>query len=219
MNPANPVRGIFSWVVIVAFAHSGPAASADTGVTNAVPIFSQTIVFKLPKGWIPGHENASQSSYILEFIPQGQTVQAWREMVTVQGYRDLAQNPKAAPSAFLAVIAAGLKKICGEELIVQFLGDRKVDSYDAYAAIMGCPRLPVDAYGAKAGQGEIAYYLAIKGSNDLYVVQRAVRGNAFDKGKAPILPSNADEFMRPLQPIKICDRSESKGQCWGRPSR
>ena len=196
-----------------------PAVSADASVTNAVPIFSQIVVFRLPAGWKPGHENASPSSYILEFIPQDQTVQVWKEMITVQGFRNLAQNPKATPSAFLSVIAAGLRKICGEELIAHSLGDRKVDSFDAHAAIIGCPRMPVDAFGARAGQSEIAYYVAIKGTNDLYIVQRAVRGDAFSKNDAPISAGNAEEFLRPLQPIKICERSEPKNQCWERPSR
>lgn len=203
----------------MALGASDPGVSAEASITNVVPIFSQIVVFKLPTGWKPGNENASQNSYILELIPQGQTVQAWKEMVAVQGFRNLAQNPKATPSAFLSVIAAGLRKVCGEDLIAQSLGDKRIDSHDAHAAIIGCPRLPIDAFGAKAGQSEIAYYLAIKGSNDLYVVQRAIRGDAFEKESPPIIPSNADDFMLPLLPIKICERSEPKNECWERPAR
>jgi hypothetical protein len=214
-----PVRTMLLTAAIVAFGYSALAAAADPHHTTAIPIFSQIVVFELPNRFKPDHENSAQRSYIMEFVPEGQTVHAWTEMVTVQGFRDLSRNPRATPNAVLAFKAAQIQQVCSEHLIAQFLGDRRVDSYDAHAAIIGCARLPIDVVGAKAGQGELAYHLAIKGTDDVYVIQRALRGDAFDKDKAPISPTNAEDFMRALMPIKICDRSESKLECWARSPR
>ena len=209
---------------------SGISAAAD-GDTNArsprdaksmaasVPIFSQTIVFTLPDGWKPAYENDGKDSYMLEFVPQGQSVEAWKEMITVQGLRNLAKNPQFSPLALIENIAGGLKKICGDELVFQSLGAKKIDTYDAHAAIMGCARVEVESFGAKTGQGELAYYLAIKGTNDLYVVQRAIRGAAFAKKDAPISPSSADAFMSAMQPIKVCERAATLLECSARAVR
>ena len=196
-----------------------PRAAQELAVAVSVPIFSQTIMFTLPGGWKPAYENDAKDSYMLEFVPQGQTVEKWQEMITVQGIRNLAKNPQATPGALIANIAGGLKKICGDELIFQSLGNMKIDSFDAHAAILGCARVEVEAFGAKTGQGELAYYLAIKGTNDMYVVQRAIRGAAFAKSDALISPANAVEFMSAMQPIKVCERSNSLGECTARAAR
>jgi hypothetical protein len=188
-------------------------------VTTSTPIFSQVVVFGLPSGWKPAHENATETNYIMEFIPKDQTLQVWSDMITVQGFRNLAQNPKATPVAFLSVLAGRVKQTCGEQFVVHSLGDRKIDSFDAHAAIMGCASMQAPAFGAKAGQGEIAFYIAIKGTNDLYLVHRAMRGNAFDKNNPPMAPANAEGILRSLQPIKICERSEAQSQCWERGAR
>jgi len=214
----------------VLFSHSLSAAPQDwrridtipanvKSVTTSTPIFSQVVVFGLPNGWKPAHENATQTSYIMEFVPKDQTVQAWGDMITVQGFRNLAQNPKATPVGFLSVLAGRMKQTCGEQFVFQSLGDRKVDSFDAHAAILGCASMPTPAFGAKAGQGEIGLYIAIKGTNDLYLVHRAMRGDAFDKNSPPIAPANAEGILRSLQPIKICERSEPQTQCWERRAR
>ena len=196
-----------------------PSARAAKSMAAVVPIFSQSVVFTLPGGWKPAFENDGKDSYMLEFVPQGQTVEAWKEMITVQGLRNLAKNPQFAPLALIENIAGGLKKICGDELIFQSLGDTKVGVYDAHAAILGCARVEVEAFGAKTGQGELAYYLVIKGTNDMYVVQRAIRGAAFAKADAPISPGSAEAFMRAMQPIKVCERSGSQVDCAAQASR
>ena len=72
----------------------GPSSPLDTNpATISTPIFSQVVLFKLPAGWKPAHRNATPTSYIMEFLPKEQTLQAWREMITVQGFRDLRGTP------------------------------------------------------------------------------------------------------------------------------
>jgi hypothetical protein len=187
--------------------------------TATIPIFNQVIAFTLPAHWKPVHQNATKASYIAEFVPREESAQAWKEMITVQGFRDLAQQPRASPINFLARISAGMEKVCGADTVTQALGAVTVDSYEAQAAIIGCASLPRAASGARAGQGEIAYYLAIKGTHELYVIQRAVRGGAFDKRKAPITEANAARILETLQPVKICDSADSREQCAARKPR
>jgi hypothetical protein len=187
--------------------------------TATIPIFNQVIAFTLPAHWKPVHQSATKATYVAEFVPRAESAQAWREMITVQGFRDLAQQPRASPINFLAKIAAGMEKVCGGDTVTQSLGAVTVDSYEAQAAIIGCASLPRAAPGARAGQGEIAYYLAIKGTHELYVIQHAVRGGAFDKRKAPITEANAAQILEALQPVKVCDPVDSREQCAARKPR
>ena len=54
------------------------------------------------------------------------------------------------------------------------------------------------AEGGK-GLGEIAFYLAIRGSQDMYVIQRSIRTDEFKKADAPINGANAHLLFRQLQ--------------------
>lgn len=222
-------RSAFVWVLMtVGIFQNSWSAPADidlpatitrdaTSVTMAVPIFSQTVVLRVPAGWKSVHEpRISQdlnSLYTLELVPQDQTKENWKEMITVQGLRNLAKDPQGTPTSFLNIVAYGLKKICGDEFIFQPMGDMKIDSYDAHAAIIGCARLQTEWLGAKVGQSEISLFLAIKGANDFYVVKKAVRGDAFTKNDSPITPHNAANFMRALLPIRICEQSNPQSEC------
>jgi len=180
--------------------------------TTYTPIFGQAVAFTLPAGWQAAFRNSTPGTYMMEFVPQDQTVQTWREMITLQGFRGVAQNPQLTPRAFLASLAARIEKACGATFVAQSLGDTKVDSFDAHTAIIGCGNLK--------GQGEIAYMVAIKGTQDVYLIQRAFRGAPFPRERPPLSAANVQEqAARPLEPIKICERAELQVQCWERRPR
>ena len=219
------VSGLMSCLV------SGATAADNWKIINSVlnentramavtPVFSQRIIHGLPDGWVVGAEQSERETYSIDFLPAKQTPQTWREMITLRGFRLLANNPKATPKAFLAQVAAELRKTCGEKSITLSLGDTQVDAHDAHGAIMGCPGPPDGAPAAETkGLGEIAFYLAIRGSHDMYVLQRSIRAEPFRTADAPINGSNAYLFLRELQPIKLCDRTLPESACIERQSR
>ncbi|TAM45795.1 MAG: hypothetical protein EPN55_07240 [Gammaproteobacteria bacterium] len=186
-------------------------------VNASMPIFGQRLVHGLPPGWKPGFENASGGHYIMEYVPVGQTVQRWEEMITVQGFKGLAKNPKVSPEFMLRAMMAQHKKICNEKLIVQPLGVRKVDAHEAFAALIGCAGIPGDhRSGLKEGYGEIAYYIAIKGSQDMYMIHRAMR---FKEGApTPGIVAALTKEMEVVEPIKLCELDISQTECWERES-
>ena len=189
----------------------GNAQSTTTSVTTE--IFNQLVIFDIPSGWKTAQKSANQTQHIIEFIPQDQTITAWKDMITMQAFRGTALNPKATPVALLSVLAAGIQKACGDKFVAQSLGDMKVDSFDAHAAIIGCAKLPTDAAGAKEGQSEIGIYVSIKGSNDFYFFQRAIRGAAFDMNNPPISAANNDDAFLPMHSVKLCGGSIPIDQC------
>jgi hypothetical protein len=215
---AMKTLSLYKCPLLAAFISLAPctALAADTTarpsrIVNT--IFNKLVIFEIPAGWRPGQQNANQTQHVIEFIPQHQTLKTWKEMITMQTFRDMAQNPKITPAAMLSVLATGIKKVCGDEFVAQALGDKKIDSLDAYAAIIGCGRLPNAVASANEGQSEIGLYVAIKGDRDVYVFQRAIRGNAFDKTKPPISATNIDDSFLLLHSLKLCGGSIPIEQC------
>ena len=196
---------------LAALAPAGAVAQAPQPVTTSTPLFSQVVVFTLPAGWKAAHKSESPNGYLIEFIPQGQDIKAWKDLVTLQAYRGLGRKPEASPKNFLGMVASRMEKACPGKAVAQSLGDGKVDGFDAHVAVLGC--------GSIGGKSEIAVYLAIRGSDDLYMIHRAFRGEPFDRAKPPLDADQARQAIAALRPVKICERSEPQAQCWQRKPR
>jgi hypothetical protein len=226
---------LFAWIFIlgpfgVSVAQDAKAQKAATwqmaGFQVSTPIFSQIVVFNVPKGWKRAHEQASDRSYIMEFIPVDQKLEDWKEMITVQGFKDLAKAPNATSKGLIGMLATNIKKACGENTVGQLLGDKKVDSFEASHAFMGCANMAqVDIKGiSNKGKSDVAFYIAIKGTNDMYMIHRSVRGDAFNPKQIPVTQTTLDAWIMGLQPIKICERdpkfpASGPQPCWERAAR
>jgi len=104
----------------------------------SVPIFDQVVVFSVPNGWKPAHEIKSAGHYLLEHIPADQTVQNWRDMITVQGFQGLAARANANPRGLLDLLAGHIQAQCKEDFVRQSLGDGKLDGAEVSIALVGC---------------------------------------------------------------------------------
>lgn len=94
----------------------------------------------------------AEGTVSFEYVPEGQTVENWREMITLQGFRDADRNPALTPKNFLGLKALDHRKVCGERMVAISIGDLRVDGHDAHAAIIGCGSVPADRpYGLKQG--------------------------------------------------------------------
>ena len=188
---------------------TGPAAApAARPATYVTQVLGHTLLFTLPGGWKPAFKREQADRILMEFLPQDQTLQGWRELVTVQAYRSIVQGPQVTPASFLAASGAEISKSCGSQAVVQPLGPTRVGANEAFTAIMGCANLE--------GRGELAYYLAIRMKDDMVVMQKAMRSTPFNRDNPPLNTANAQAFFGALQPITLCDRAESPAQCMAR---
>jgi hypothetical protein len=187
-------------------------------IVVTIPIFSQIVSHRLPKGWKAGFENATKEQYMIEFVPEGQTVHDWKEMITVVGFKGLAARyPALTPREVNVRTATAGSKTCGDKIIAKSMSDAKVDSYEAHAAIIGCSGTPQRELAVgKKDESELAYHLAIKGKNDYYVIQYAIKGKPFP---GPVDPALFIERMKSLEPIVFCDASLSPVACGDLKSR
>jgi len=141
-------------------------------VTSVVPIFSQKIEHKLPQDWKPAFENATEGHYILEFLPQNETLEDWTEMFIVQGFKGI--SSKTSPKLFLKKMADINSRVCGDNAVFEYLEEEKISGFEAQKAISGCASLPKNSANDKIS--EISYFIAIKGAEDIYLLHKAKRG-------------------------------------------
>ena len=181
-------------------------------ITSSTPIYSQKVNHSLPVGWTPVYENATRSQYIIEFVPKGQTVEKWNDMLTIIGFRGAA--PSAEPIDAIRGTSQNIKKACPNDMVFEEIGETIIDGYRSYEAIVGCAKMPEKHLsGISKGQGEISYYLAIEGENDIYFIQKARRLKAFSKSSPPLTQKNYKEFIFPIFPIQLCKKTGKPYEC------
>lgn len=164
------------------------------------PVFSQVVAHSLPGGFVAAFENGNAVNYIHEFVPSGQTVDSWSQMITLTGAKDMALQPQMTPTVFMTRFANGFKNSCPNTFVTKGIGSYKVDGHDAFLALLGCGNI-------KTGtpHSEVTLILAIKGKKDMYSLQWAERGPPLDK--APPLDENKwKPRFQQLSPLRVCER-------------
>jgi hypothetical protein len=181
-------------------------------VPAVIPIFSQKVSFKLPTNWKVAFENQQSDSYMIEFIPKSESINIWENLLTIQGFKNLAD--RMTPENFLDDLVVSYKGICDDAFIFEKLGLIDITGHQAFAAIIGCANLP-DPQGnySKEGQSELGYYISIKGENDFYLIHKSISGNAFNINESPINKDNTSEFMALFLPIELCKKSGEPYEC------
>ena len=176
----------------------GPG-NEPTTIVAISPIFSELVMFSLPKGFRTVFERTSGKNYVREAVVEGETVERWSQMITVTGAKDLASNPNASPHWLVERIAGGFQKACPESFAVVALGPLKVSGHDGFAAVVSCG----SAQSASDKHAESALLIGIKGSADYYTIQWAERG---PPSREPLAVDHAKwgQRFKTLSPIKIC---------------
>ena len=177
-----------------------------------IPIYSQKVAFSLPITWKAAFQDNKPSTYMMEFTPKDERLESWNNLITVQGLKNLAK--KISPKKFMDKLSYGFKKICGDQLVYEKLGYSFIDGHRTFTAILGCARMPNGHQTAvNKGQSEIGFYFSIQGKKDLYIVHKSIRGDAFPVEKPPLNKSNAQEFIKEILPIEICNKDANIIAC------
>lgn len=175
------------------------SAKRPAGFTVISPICSQLVAFTLPSPFKTKFENATATQYIREAVPEGETVEAWTQMITVTGYKQLAADPRVTPQAFASQIAGGFQRNCPDTFASAGLGEKKLGRHTAFLAVAGCGSVA----GTADKHSEIALLVTIKGDADMYTLQWAERG-AGSTQRPNIDKARWFERIERLGPIKLC---------------
>jgi hypothetical protein len=175
-----------------------------------IPIFSQGLRFAFPLGFVSAYEDSKGFQYIQEFVPKGETVELWSQMLSVMGAQDLAKkNPSLTPVMYADKMAEGFKKDCPTSFSAKGVGTLKLGQHDAYLALMACGT--TDYAGVNISESMLL--VVIKGDRDFYSLQWAERG----KPSSSPLPLNEEIWgkrFRQLDPIELCP-ADPKAACGG----
>ena len=150
----------------------------------------ENLLFAPPKDFKFGFHSDRNGS-LTEYVPNGQTVEDWTEMLTVQVFRDLKENE---PAAFLQKVGTKWLNDC-PETPKDTIQNGKVNGYPVSMLELKCPNVHA------TGKSETTVIRVIKGKDALYSVQHAWR----------TIPS--DEAKDALSKTTVCDTRDPSHPC------
>jgi hypothetical protein len=217
MRALHTVSAVVVFLALIFFPDVASAQAPGAKPPNMFfsRMFSQAFVYALPVGWKLLHEGASADglTYSLGYGRDDVSPENWTELITVTGFKDMGKDPKASPSGLVEHMARQKRGICPERAVAISGGDVLIGSRRANIAVVGCGKLPVDAAGMKAGEGEISFHIVMQGDSDMYVITRLQRVAAFEPQSQPVTPEVYGELVRSFLPIGVCELKDSEFQC------
>lgn len=135
------------------------------------PLQDENLLVPLPKDWVQGSGSRKGDSTLMEYVPAGQTVQNWKQMITVQV---LHGQGHVKPQAFLDKMT----RIAKDEVVPDGFSTLALDGpTDPEYPTAGVMWLSEKV--KSTGKGEITMIRVIQGKDALYLVQKAWRQAAF----------------------------------------
>lgn len=170
-----------SGVLVAGLMAMAAAATAQAqAVTATALVYDRVTAFPLPEGFMGAYENEDGGNYLLEFVPEGQSVEAWSQMITLSGAKGLAlQMP--APLDVAAAIGAGFRETCPDSYRGSDEGEQQVAGADAAHLVMfSC--------GTGGAGTETALILVALSGEDVFTLQWAERETAIPPDPEVWLP-------------------------------
>jgi hypothetical protein len=157
---------------------------------------TENFLVSYPKDFKIGWQKTQERSVWAEWIPSGQTVDNWTDMLTVQIY----YGAKVGAEAFLQNVGTRYMNDCpGTTAKGIFTG--QTNGYVVSMLLLRCPRNP------KTGKPETTAFRVIKGTEGLYSVQYAWRSSPSDQDVAAA--------MATLGKATVCDTRDNSHPCGG----
>ncbi|MBB5357671.1 hypothetical protein HDE76_000853 [Rhodanobacter sp. ANJX3] len=176
-------------------------AQTHGSLKQIAPIFSQLVLISPPSNFRPVFEHLDDGgqSYIHESVPGGESTAQWTQMITVTGAKGLASRLNITPQFLAADLAKRFHSACPTSFSDLNLGEVQLGGANGYAMVASCGSVTADG----SMHSESTLILEIRGSNDDYSVQWAVRSPA---SAQPIALDEAAwrARLQHLQPIKLC---------------
>ena len=139
--------------------------SLSLGRPAAAAFINENLITTAPAGYHIGFQNKGDDGLITEWVPAGETVENWTEMVTVQVFYHL----KTSPEAFMSNLETRWLRSCPGADQAQPIANARENGYPTLVWLLSCPQNPA------SGKIEITWFKAVQGNDSFYVVQKAFR--------------------------------------------
>jgi hypothetical protein len=199
--------GIFaSPIPAIAGAGNVDGLKSSSKASFTVTIYNEIIVMPLQQGWVrfPAHRADNGNHFIVELLPEGQTLDKWEELLAIQGFR----GKKYTIYQMLELLKQMFRRISQEQFVYYPGKEGKVDGHNFISAIIGCAGLKQDhPSGLRTNEGEFGYYMVIEGKKDIYVVYHAWRGAAYERNHYPVAGRKVREWAGHMEKMRFIDNN------------
>jgi hypothetical protein len=169
---------------------SSPAAVA----TGQSLIDAENLLISPPKDFNIGYQATRDKRQITEWVPAGETVEDWTQMLTVKIFRGATVDA----ASFLQDVGKRYVNDCpGTTARGVFTG--QTNGYVVSMLLLKCPKNP------HTDKPETTAFRVIRGKDALYSVQRAWRSVPSDQ--------DVDDVMHALAKVTVCDTRTSEHVC------
>jgi len=147
-------------------------------------------------GYVKAFENTeADGARLWEYVPTGENVQQWTEMLTVTASRP---GVHATPREFLGFIERGWKGACPDG-VSSWIREGQENGYPFALLMLTCPNNPA------SGKPEYTWFKGMQGADHFYVVQKAYR---FAPEPEQVVP-----WVQYLSKVQLCDEQGSAHPC------
>lgn len=161
----------------------------------AAGFVNENLLTTAPVGYHIGFRNKTDGGLITEWVPAGETVENWTEMVTVQVFYRL----RGSPEAFMSNLETRWLRSCPGAGPAQPIANAVENGYPTLVWLLSCPQNPA------SGKMEITWFKAVQGNDSFYLVQKAFR---FPPSKEQI-----GHWVGYLKAVRVCDSRLSDRAC------
>jgi hypothetical protein len=155
------------------------------------------------QGWQEAYKASGNGKNMVEYVPNGQTVDSWNEMTTIEVFLRAGGYD---PDKLEQKVADGFRLNC-EALHVEDLGGGTTNGLKAKRWLTYCSKVK------GLGVGEITYFQAISGKANFYLIQRIWRGAPFDLTHPPVTPAKLKEWEQYMNGLAVCDSADPTRPC------
>ncbi len=166
------------------------ASSAQGGALQ-----DENVLLPIPPGFKAGWHSVQGQLTATEFVPAGESVEAWSQMVTEKIFHGRSNDP---PDGLPTAMSSGWKTVCPGGA-AQKLGAEVENGYPAAIWAFICLRNP------QTGKPESMWIKVISGSDSLYSVQYAIRSE--------VTADAARSALAYLRGVTVCDTRRADRSC------
>ena len=141
------------------------AVAVMLALSAAATLINENLITTMPPGYQVGFQDKNGQRQIVEWVPAGETVDNWSEMVTVQIFHGL----KVMPDAFMRDLEKRWVASCPGAVPAHTIANVVENGYPSLVWLLDCPKNPA------TGKPEITWFKAVQGNDSFYVVQKAFK--------------------------------------------
>ncbi|MDM7955416.1 hypothetical protein [Blastomonas sp.] len=176
-------------------------------------MFDRTLSFWLFGTFEPVYEAQNERQKILEFVPEGATVENWAQMITLSAFSGAGAAPLS--TAEMQARFFNSSQGCQTTNFSRVIDSgRMADGTEYNLSSNGCGSTAVSGYpGAVSGRGEQFLALLLRDAQNVVVLQYAELGEGFAPGGEPISDDAAKVVMSRFRSIAFCRTQAAGGDC------